>query len=109
MPDKLISVYRSSRRYKTVALRFMKTKIEKIEALQRAIEIILSKNRHVFLAEDIKLLEKCLEKLEKLKKDMINEGIDKEKFLSRLTKIIKLLDVFFGLSGNIQDFFDDFN
>jgi hypothetical protein len=83
--------------------------LDKIEALQKAIEIVLSKNRHVFLAEDIELLDHCLDELEKLKQEIIKTGVVKEKSLARLLLIIKLLDAFFGLSDNILDYFKDLN
>jgi hypothetical protein len=85
----------------------MFTVLHKIDALQKAIEIVVSKNRHVFLIEDIEVLEFCLDELEKLKQEVIEAGGIKEKSKNTLARIIKVLDVFFGLADNILDFFED--
>ena len=83
--------------------------LDKIEAVKKAIEIVISKNRHVFSVDDIELLESCLDELEKLKEEVLKaKGLDDES-LTRLVRIMKLLDLFFGLGNNIIEFFKDVN
>jgi hypothetical protein len=87
----------------------MYTILHKVDAVSDAVQIVLSKNRHVFLEEDIQTLETCLEELEKIKEEVINAGSIDNNALLRLVKIIKLLDFFFGSDGNVLDFFNDLN
>ena len=60
----------------------------------------------IFLIEDIELLRYCLDELEKLKQEVIEAGGIKEKSKNTLARIIKTLDVFFGLADNILDYFE---
>ena len=98
-----------SKRYKTNRLSVMFTILHKIDCLHKAIEIVLSKNRHIFLVEDFELLQKCLNELSVLKEEIISCGCITEKSQNQLEQIIKLLDVFFGLAENILDYFEELN
>jgi hypothetical protein len=79
--------------------------IQKIDALLKAIDIVVSKNRHVLLFDD-EILARCLKKLKRLKTDVIKSGDVSNKHIHRFVKIIALLDEFFGLEEHILQSLD---
>lgn len=87
----------------------MYTILHKVDAVIKAVQVVLSQNRHVFLIEDIETLESCLDDLEKIKEDVVKAGAIDNNALLRFVKVIKFLDLFFGLDGNVLDFFNDLN
>ena len=79
---------------------------EKIDCVINAINIVLSEIGHLLSVDDIGLLNQCLLELEGIRQEVSETNQPEALLLEKLVSVIKLLDLFFGTTNNIWQYFN---